>query len=77
MGRKFHKEVGHVVEGYRLPGLNRIVPANYELVSHRYNTGPLTWPACFVFYRWLRHLNSRPARLLTRLVYYPVRFLEG
>ena len=76
MGRRFHEEVGHVVDGYDLEGLRRLIPASYRMVSHTYSTGALTWPACFFFYRYVRFFSTRAMRTLARLAFYPVRFID-
>ncbi len=36
-GVAFHREVGHVVDGYRLAALDRLLPAPYERVAYQYN----------------------------------------
>jgi hypothetical protein len=76
MGRQFHEDVGHLVDGYGIDQLNALVPPNYRMVSSQYTTGPLTWPACYFFYRYVRHLSSRLSRTVARLAYYPVRYLD-
>ncbi len=75
-GRRFHNEIGHLVDGYRLNDLERIMPKEYALVSYEYHTGLLAWPACFLYYRYVRSIQSRSLRLVLGAFLVPFRWLD-
>ena len=75
-GRRFHSEVGHLVDGYRLEDLNGVVPSYYKLIKWRYNTGPLTWPGCVLYYRYVRRIRNHHVRSLFSAALVPFRWLD-
>lgn len=58
-GRKFHKFLGHMVDGYTLSDLDRMMPPGYHRVHHCWNTGAVASVLCAVYYRFLGQLHQR------------------
>jgi SAM-dependent methyltransferase len=75
-GRRFHNEIGHIVDGYWLDDLQQIMPETFGLVRHQYHTGLLTWPACFLYYRYFRNIQNRLVRLAMETLLVPFRWLD-
>ena len=50
-GLRFHRAIGHVMDGYNLRLLDRTVPAGYERVTCSYSTGLLASLGCILYYR--------------------------
>lgn len=75
-GPRFHCEVGHVVDGYWLEELQQIMPESFDLIEYRYHTGLLTWPACFLYYRYFRGVQSHSVRLAVESLLAPFRWLD-
>lgn len=75
-GRRFHNEVGHLVDGYWLEDLQQIMPATFSLVRHQYYTGLLTWPICFFYYRYFTAVRNRPVRVAVESLLTPFRALD-
>jgi SAM-dependent methyltransferase len=75
-GRRFHNAVGHLVDGYWLEDLQQLMPAGLSLVRHEYNTGLLTWPACFFYYRYFTEVRNRPVRVAVESLLAPFRALD-
>jgi len=55
-GEDFHREVGHVREGYSASHLAALFP-HLELVGLWYNTGIVSQIGCWLYYRYLRHVK--------------------
>lgn len=75
-GRRFHEEIGHLVDGYTLEDLEHIVPESFTLVTYQYHTGLLTWPACFLYYRYIRRIQCRSVRLALGTLLIPFRWVD-
>lgn len=75
-GRRFHEEIGHLVDGYSLRDLGCIIPEEYALVQYAYHTGVLAWPACFLYYRYVRNVRSRSLRLVLGALLVPFRWFD-
>jgi len=82
-GRKFHREVGHLHDGFGLTDLDRFF-GSLERVWSSYSTGPFSWPGVALYYRVpnaksdnfvLRKLAST-ANLLRILSSVPFRYLD-
>jgi SAM-dependent methyltransferase len=56
VGRKMHDDLGHLVDGYTLEMLDRVIGSDFHRMHHAYSTGPLASAACRIyyqhFYRW-------------------------
>jgi SAM-dependent methyltransferase len=66
-GEEFHREVGHVREGYSASELAALFP-ELELLGLWYNTGIVAQLGCWLYYRHLRKLRLRAIRALMTLV---------
>ncbi|MDQ3813177.1 MAG: class I SAM-dependent methyltransferase, partial [Armatimonadota bacterium] len=75
-GWRFHNEIGHLVQGYWLDELQQILPEEFSLVTHQYHTGPLVWPACFLYYRYFRNIQNWPIRFAMETIVNPFRWLD-
>ncbi len=54
-GQKFHNEIGHVVDGYYIEEIAKIISHyNFEIIEYRYYTNIPSSIMCFLFYRFLR-----------------------
>lgn len=74
-GEKFHREVGHVRDGYNLRELEDMLdPLGFYLIHYEYNTGFLTNFACFLYYR-IRFRNKY-LDFLWFLALYPFTWLD-
>lgn len=76
-GRRFHHEVGHLVDGYWLEELQQIMPETFSLVRYKYHTGLLTWPACFIYYRNFTDFQNPSLRLAVESLFAPFRWLDA
>lgn len=75
-GRRFHNAVGHLVDGYWLEELQQLMPEGFSLIRYQYNTGLLTWPACFLYYRYFTEIQSRFLRFAVESLFAPFRWLD-
>jgi len=51
-GKKFHKSIGHKINGYNIENLSALFSLdNCELVYSKYNTGLFSNVGCFLYYR--------------------------
>ena len=75
-GEAFHREVGHVVDGYRLAALDRLLPAPYERVAYQYNTGLVASLGCALYYRFARTLKPKPLRWMAGTLLLPFKWLD-
>lgn len=75
-GRRFHSEIGHLVDGYRLPELREIVPKQYSLMKHKYNTGLFSWLGCYLCYRYIINIKTHYIRLMLNIMLIPFKWID-
>lgn len=75
-GRRFHNGVGHLVDGYWLEELQQLMPEGFSLIRHQYHTGLLTWPACFIYYRFFTDVQNDSMRVAIESLFAPFRWLD-
>lgn len=57
-GREFHKQVGHVRDGYSIEELRALLaPTRLKIEEYHHYTYPPSAAVCFIYYRWLRNVN--------------------
>jgi 2-polyprenyl-3-methyl-5-hydroxy-6-metoxy-1,4-benzoquinol methylase len=62
-GEKFHRRIGHVMNGYSLAQLGSTMPQRYELVHSVYSTGLFISLGCALYYRIALSIRNRYVRL--------------
>jgi 2-polyprenyl-3-methyl-5-hydroxy-6-metoxy-1,4-benzoquinol methylase len=66
-GSDFVRFLGHVVDGYNLEDLDRMMPPGYHRVHHCWNTGAIASALCAVNYRVFMKLHKQPLAKLRLL----------
>lgn len=77
-GRKFHKEVGHVCDGYTKEMLDDLFKkaGGYKRVFSSYNTGAIGSIGARIYYKWLWNTQSRVWKVLRYFLTIPFRWLD-
>lgn len=75
-GYKFHKEIGHQVDGYSLTELKEMFnKIGCELAFYKYNTGILGKYGCCLYYK-IFYTNSRFLEILKWLILFPFKYFD-
>jgi len=77
-GKKFHREVGHVVDGYNLRELDNIFEKNLECtrVEQKYNTGLISSVICYLNYNLLYNIKQKHLPILKAIILLPFRYTD-
>ena len=76
-GRKFHAQVGHIVDGYSLSQIDEYLQSfNCQRMIYKYNTGLFSNLGCWLYYNKLNFSNNRYFRFLKAVLLYPFKFLD-
>lgn len=75
-GNKFHKEIGHQVDGYSLKKLKKMFnEIGCELIFYKYSTGILSKYGCWLYYK-IFYTNSRLLQIIKWLFLFPFQYFD-
>jgi len=75
-GKKFHKKIGHLVNGYSIESLDELFyNEGYEIINIRYNTGLFSNIGCWLYYNVLK-FDNKYFHFFKHLVLLPFIFLD-
>jgi len=76
-GRKFHKKIGHLVDGYSINQLDTLFKSiNCNRLLYKYDTGLVSNFGCWIFYNKLGDIKNRYINFFKWIIVYPFKFLE-
>jgi SAM-dependent methyltransferase len=76
-GKKFHKKVGHLVDGYDIYKLDNLFKKfNYNRFIYKYNTGIFSNIGCWLYYNVLGEVENKYASYIKNITLYPFKFID-
>ena len=75
-GRKFHAQIGHLIDGYSLPLIDEYLRSlNCRRIIYKYNTGIFSNLGCWLYYNKLNY-DNKYFNFLKSLILYPFKFFD-
>ena len=76
-GRKFHKKIGHLLDGYDICQLDNLFRKfKYRNTTYNYNTGIFSNIGCWLYYNILSEVKNKNAFAVKNIIFYPFKFLD-